>query len=160
MLREKYPPAGAEATPPKIIPVPATRDIRFDRSDAVLDWFPHPVPRFTDDFSLDVYEEWVDLTEAPLVLMLWVLRQDAESEPIFRMLANAFQKGVASISSSMSDLASRYSISETVAREFFARHMYGLTHEHLDAIDTLFRVAFSYGMLGDIPDIQFLDPTE
>lgn len=160
LLREKYPGLGSIATPPSIVPVSDTSTLGFERSDAVLDWFPYPAPRFSGHFALDVYEEWVDLTEVPLVLLLWVVRDDVESVPLFRKLASAFQAGTASFGTLAGHLAGVLSLSEIVVNEFFARHSYGLTHQQVDAMDTLFRVAYSYGMLGDVPDIQFLDPTE
>ena len=160
LLREKFHAMGPEGGAPAIIPVPATAQLGFERSDAVLDWYGYPAPRYTEDFALDLYEEWVDLTEAPLVLLLWVVRENVESVPVFKKLATAFQRGTESIGEYAGSVAEKLSLSESAVRAYFDRHSYGLAHDHLDAIDSLFRVAYAYGMLGDIPDIQFLDPTE
>ncbi len=160
LLREKFPAMGPKQSPPAIVPVPDTTSIGFDRADAVLDWFPYPRSRPIGDFALDLYEEWVDLTEAPLVQLLWVVREDVESIPVFNLLASAFEKGSASLQDYARQLTASLSVSEATLREFFDRHSYGLTHDQVDAIDSFFRIAYAYSMLGDVPDIQFLDPSE
>ncbi len=158
LLREKFPGLGDEAAAPKVVPVADTLAVDLAQTDAVLDWYAYPPGQYPHEFAIDVYEEWVDLTEAPLVLLLWVVREDVDSVPLFRKLATAFQNGVQTIPDYSRDESARLGIPEPAVREFFHRHTYTLTHEQVDSIDTLFRVAYAYGMIGDIPDILFLEP--
>jgi predicted solute-binding protein len=160
LLREKFPAMGGEAVPPKIVPVQDARSIGFEKSDAVLDWQPQPAIEQPEDFSLDLYEEWVDLTELPLVLLLWVVREDVESIPVFNKIAASMQSGLTSIPSIAHEQTEIRSLPETTIHAYLQRHEYGLSEGHVDAVDTLFRLAYTYGMLGDIPDILFLSPAE
>ena len=160
LLKEKYPPAGREGKGPVIVPVENATNATFGKADAVLEWFPSPPRNQPEGFFLDLYDEWLDLTEAPLVLGFWVVREEADSKDVFSKVTSAAKQGVADLSPSITRGAERYGLDEVTVRSVFGKHSYTMGVEQMDGIDSLFRVAFAHSVLGDVPEIVFFDPSE
>lgn len=162
LVAEKFPAADGSAQQlPTIVPVPDATADGLTTHDAVLEYHPWPEPRATSsEFSFDLYEEWADLTDLPWVSAMWVVREENGEEAWVRALTAARDAGQQDQRRLVSEAASSLHLSPTDVQGHLLSFEYEMGEEQQDSLREFFQYAFYLGILKDVPEIVFFDPTE
>ncbi|MCU0452476.1 MAG: hypothetical protein MUE68_02370 [Bacteroidetes bacterium] len=162
LVAEKYPALNeSERQLPKIIPVASPEQAEFTTADAILEYHPWPDRLGHDEgFSFDLYEEWTDLTDLPWVSAFWVMRvEDGEAEWA-KALADAKGRGLPLIERIGHDAALARGLPPVPTADVLRSFSYDLLEEHEDAVHEFFQYAFYLGILKDVPELAYFDPSE
>ena len=140
--------------------IPAQGDVNamLAKADAALVVNLGPgAPREEGPFSLDLVEEWIDMTELPYPFGFWVGREEELTGTEARALVDAKGRGVSMIDDLARDLAAtgRFSTDET--RSYLHSFSYEFGDQEEQALDEFMRYAFFHGALPDVPDIQYFE---
>jgi predicted solute-binding protein len=163
ILAEKFPNLPSETGTLTILPMMPDPRAMLAKADAalVVDLFPSTPP--TGLFSLDLVEEWNDLTNLPYVHGMWIVREDRFTDDEVRTLLTAKEEGTAALTRLTTASISGLPLSEEELRRYFASFSYDMSDQHVESLTEFFRYAFYHGVLGDIPDLTFYtaasDPT-
>lgn len=162
LVTEKYPAATeAERKLPTIIPVPDTAKVDFGTCDAILDYHPWlSTAPGAAGFSFDLYEEWTDLTDLPWVSAFWVMREEEGEEAWARVLVSARDLGVSLIERIGQDAGRAHGIPADAAVSYLQSFSYDLGQEQQEALQEFFQYAYYLGIISDVPDLIFFDPSE
>ena len=162
IIAEKFPAASESARKlPTIVPVADAVTKDFSSCDAVLEYHPWPAkPKRTGDFVLDLYEEWSDLTDLPWVSAFWAVREEEGEESWLAALESARDTGVSVLERIGKDAAVQRQVPTAETDAHLKAYTYDLGEEQQDALRVFFQYAFYLGILNDVPELAFFDPTE
>lgn len=157
ILTEKYPNVDKQASF-QIIPMIPDLDAMLAKADAAL------VVNFTPSkrergaiFHLDLVEEWNDLTELPYVHGFWVGRQNEMYVDDLQRLMQAHTAGTSSFRTVAERHARAFQLTVDEAEQYLSSFSYQLGQEQIDSLQEFMSYAFYYGVLPDIPEINFFD---
>ncbi len=158
ILQEKYRNIAASTGKMQFIPMLPNLDAMLTKADAALiaNFTPSKSPndRF---FTLDLVEEWHDLTELPYVHGFWVGTQSHVSDGEVRALIRAKHDGVAHLDEIVREVAAEYDLPVEQTRQYFSSFAYGLGAEQRDSLSEFIHYAYYFGILPDAPEIRFFD---
>jgi chorismate dehydratase len=162
LVAEKFSASNeSEQRLPTIIPVAAPEATELTSADAVLEYHPWPGRAgHEQEFSFDLYEEWSDLTELPWVSGLWVMRVEDAEASWTEALRNARDLGCSLIDRIGQDAARARGLAAERTLDVLGSFSYDLQAEQEDALREFFQYAFYLGILKDVPDLAFVDPSE
>jgi chorismate dehydratase len=162
LIAEKYPaPDESARRLPTILPVASPDATELSAADAILEYHPWPdSPGHPDEFSFDLYEEWSDLTDLPWVSALWVVREEDAETAWVEALTEARDRGLTIIDRIGHDAALSHGTSPGSTEEVLRSFSFMLEEEQEAALHEFFQYAFYLGILKDVPDLAFVDPTE
>jgi predicted solute-binding protein len=126
---------------PTIIPVTASVDESLQHADGVLLVGDAALAELNRPNTIDLVDEWLDVTDMPFVHGVWVVRDDALSEDDSLRLQHAVR-------------ASFEHLTPAHDPEYLSKFQYDLNDEVRAGVSEFFRMAFYYGILRDIPDIK------
>jgi predicted solute-binding protein len=129
---------------PRVIPFAAPVDPWSLHPDAVLISGSAPTAIPSRMFTLDLVDEWYNLTVFPYVHGFWVTREDGLTQDECRNLVARTETG-------LTELNILTDQKEIPHGEF----SYSLSEEAIKSCTELFRMAYYHGMLEDIPEIHF-----
>jgi predicted solute-binding protein len=157
ILTEKYPNIDKHASF-QIVPMMPDLDAMLAKADAalVVNWSPQKQQR-VDVFHLDLVEEWNDLTELPYVHGFWVGRQNEMYVDDLQRMLHAHAAGTANLRTVAERHAREFQLSVDEAEHYLSRFSYQLGQEQIDSLQEFMSYAFYYGVLPDIPEINFFD---
>jgi predicted solute-binding protein len=151
----------AERRLPTIVPVASAVRTDFTSADAILEYHPWPdPPGHEDEFSLDLYEEWTDLTDLPWVSAIWVTREEDGEASWVKELSDARDRGVSIIDRIGHDAAIAHGLAPARTVDVLRSFEYTLGPDQEDSLREFFQYAFYLGILKDVPDLTFVDPSE
>jgi len=159
ILEEKYRNLPSGHSNLQFIPFLAGPFSVFDKVDAVLT-VADSLPAFAerdDAFSIDLVDEWKDLTGLPYVHGFWVGREGELAEPESRALLRAQEQGSALKGKIAEDYARKNGLSIQAARDYADAFSYSFGAEEEASLEEFIRYAYYHGVIGDIPDIRFFD---
>lgn len=161
VIAEKFSASGDDRKKVAIVPSPDPSAVTFDRCDAILEYHPYPsAPGLSEGFVLDLYEEWKDLTGFPHVTGLWVFREEDGQDAWVQSLTDAAGAGVTMRERIARDEALRRGADAPA----FVSQIGALSYEFGEAQESsileLYEYAFFHGLVGDIPDLRYFDPSE
>jgi chorismate dehydratase len=94
--------------------------------------------------TLDLGEQWTNLTGLPMVFAVWAGRQEAIVEPYGAALAASCRYGLAHIDDIVRHEASQRGFPEALVREYLTRHIqFEFSNPHYAAIETYLKFAAS-----------------
>lgn len=162
LVAEKFPAADGSAHQlPTIVPVADPTAGSLTSHDAVLEYHPWPGQSpDTSGFSFDLYEEWADLTDLPWVSAMWVVREEDGEQPWVNALTSARDAGQKDLKRLAAVAATVHHLSPSDAHDHLQHYIYDLGEEQQDSLREFFQYAFYLGILKDVPEIVFFDPTE
>ncbi len=162
LVAEKFPASSeSERRMPTIIPVASPEAADLSTADAILEYHPWPAPvTHQDDFSFDLYEEWSDLTDLPWVSAIWVMRAEDAQPAWTKALAEARDRGLAMLDRIGHDSALARDLSPDLTTDYLRRFTFDLGEEQADALREFFQYAFYLGILKDVPELTYVDPSE
>jgi chorismate dehydratase len=104
--------------------------------------------------TIDLVEEWGDLTDLPYVHALWLSHRNSLTLDTVHSLKQSCEQGVRH----MKEIALEASKNEEVSRQEFESYLssfrFDLDDEAVESISEFYRYAFYYGMLGEVPEIK------
>jgi len=155
VLLEKFPSLPTEKRALTILPMLPDPRAMLVKADAAI--VAHLTPSMAPDdlFSLDLVEEWYDLTGLPYVHGMWVVREDQFTEEEVRTLLQAKEQGTAALSQATLNLVPDVPLNEEELRRYYSSFSYEMSHQQTESLTEFFRYAFYHGVLGDIPDLDF-----
>lgn len=157
ILTEKYPNVDKQASF-QVIPMMPDIDAMLAKADAalVVNFSPRKQQRH-DVFHLDLVEEWNDLAELPYVHGFWVGRQNEMYVDDLQRLMHAQTAGTANLRTVAERYARTFRLSVDEAEQYLASFSYQMGQEQIDSLQEFMSYAFYYGVLPDIPEINFFD---
>lgn len=127
---------------PKIVPMIGTIEQALEKADAVLQ-LGKPGPEMKGRKNkLDLVDEWSDITGLPYVHGFWVVPEEALSVSELQSIIESGREGASNLKSISRDT------------RYLRRFGYELNGEVLSALAEFYRMAFSHGILKDLPDIK------
>lgn len=148
ILLEKFPNLGADRDRLTFIPMEPDPTAMLKKADAALVVsLEQPPPPPAGLFSIDLIEEWHDLTDLPYVHGMWVVREETFREEDARTLLKLKQQGILSLGSI-----------EQPLRSYLDAFSYDFGTPEQDGVTEFFRFAYYHGILGDVPDLNFFSP--
>lgn len=159
ILEEKYRNLPSHHSKLQFIPFLTNPFSIFGKVDAVLT-VAASLPEFEerdDAFSIDLVEEWKDLTDLPYVHGFWVGREDELSELESHALLRAQEQGSVLKGKIAEDYARENGLSIHAAKDYIDAFSYSFGKEEENALEEFIRYAYYHGAIGDIPDIRFFD---
>ncbi|MEK7749109.1 MAG: MqnA/MqnD/SBP family protein [Bacteroidota bacterium] len=111
----------------------------------------------SDRFALDLVEEWNDLTNLPYVHGFWVSHNESLPYADLHALAQAKRKGLTLLDAIVEDSALELKLSRDVCKAYLSAFSYDLNDAEQEGISEFFRYAYYHGVIGDIPELNFLE---
>lgn len=134
ILRERY------GLLPEFVSMPPDLDLMLGRCDAAVvigdTTMTAPLDRWP---SLDLGEEWRNLTELPFVFAVWAVNPGIATPDLIDSLTRARERGLSSLQEISESESKRLDLPVEICHRYLSRIMsYDLSERHLEAID-LFR---------------------
>lgn len=104
--------------------------------------------------TLDLVDEWSDMTDLPFVHLLCAARKENYRKEIGPTLVSSQEAGVESFPVIAAQLADELSTSAGELEDRFGCYSYGFGDEAREALGEFFRYAFYLGIFPDVPEIE------
>ncbi len=104
--------------------------------------------------TLDLVDEWTDMTGMPFVHLLCAARKEKYKKEIASLLLSSQELGRASLSLIAAQQAEELSHPVDALEEQLESYAYGFDDEAREALGEFFRYAFYLGILPDVPEIE------
>lgn len=157
ILQEKYRNIRGEG---KItfIPMWPDLDAMLAKADAALIVNFHPATgRAEAPFTLDLVEEWYDLTDLPYVHGFWVGTEATTAPDVVQRLVRARHDGEAHLDEIVNEVAMATKRETDQVQQYFASFSYGFGSDVRDSLSEFIHYAYFSGILPDAPEINFFD---
>jgi predicted solute-binding protein len=110
-----------------------------------------------EHYTLDLVEEWSDMTGFPYVHGFWVAREEDVEPDHIKALMEAKNRGVAAIETIAGEYSTRSNLPQQEVKTYFGSFSYDLGQNEIDSITEFITLAYYHGVLGDVPEITFFD---
>jgi predicted solute-binding protein len=145
----------------QFIPMMPDIDTMLTKADAALLVQDHPgMVRREGTFTLDLVEEWNDLTGLPYVHGFWVGREEELSQTEAHALLMAKKTGVPLKSQIAQSVAQQKNLSMDELTRYISSFSYDFGKQEEKSLAEFIQYSFYYGILGDVPEIVFFDIEE
>ncbi len=151
VLGEKY------DSEPAVVPVIGTVDEMLAKADCALVTGDSLLTLQNDHPFIDIVDEWSDITELPFVHTMCIGRTDAYSKELNALLSASQAAGRDSLASVANSIAAETNQSADLIQNYLSHFSYGFDELSKLSLEEFFRMAFYYGMLGDIPEINIAE---
>ncbi len=148
VLGEKYDAA------PAIVPVQGSIDDMLAKADCALVAGDVVLSSTSLRPHIDIVDEWSDITELPFVHTIAVMRNESLNKELSDLLVDAQHRGRLSLELISNELSKTTHLSNEIIYSFLSHLSYGLDDESKQSLEEFFRMAYYYGMLTDIPEIN------
>jgi chorismate dehydratase len=157
ILSEKYrnEPAHSQL---QFIPMMPDTDAMLAKADAALIVQDHPeaISR-PGTFTLDLVEEWNDLTGLPYVHGFWVGREEDLSKTEAQALLTAKNTGVLLLPQLAQGVAQQKNFSLDEITQYVSSFSYDFGEKEEEGLAEFIRYAYYHGIIGDVPEILYFD---
>jgi predicted solute-binding protein len=142
----------------QFIPMMPDVDAMLAKADAALivPDIPHMVD-CADTFTLDLVEEWNDLTGLPYVHGFWVGREDELLTTEAQALFTAKNNGILLKSQIAQSVAQQKNLSITELTNYISSFSYDFSEKEEASLAEFIHYAYFHGVIGDVPEILFFD---
>jgi predicted solute-binding protein len=133
-------------------------DAMLKNADAALIVQDHPqrIGR-AGTFTLDLVEEWNDLTGLPYVHGFWVGREEELSKTEAQTLLTAKTNGMLLKSQIAQSTAQQRNLSLHDLTGYISSFLYDFGEREEESLKEFIHYAYFHGVIGDVPDINFFD---
>jgi predicted solute-binding protein len=111
----------------------------------------------TGTFTLDLVEEWNDLTGLPYVHGFWVGREEELSKAEAQALFAAKNSGVLLKSQIAQSVAQQQNLSLSELTSYLSLFSYDFSEKEEESLTEFIHYAYFHGVIGDVPEILFFD---
>lgn len=158
LLAEKFPNLTPDARKLQFIPMVTSRDEMLRKADAALVVNFHPTAAGPNEpFSLDLADEWFDLTGFPYVHGFWVGHDEPEAEHAAEHLMRSKDLGVAHLDQVSQIISRERNLSVNECTQYLESFRYELGEEEQQGLSEYNRFAYYHGVLPDVPDLNFFE---
>lgn len=156
ILLEKFPNLTSSGKQIQFVPVSTNLDAMLKKADAALivNFSPNLVP-ITNDFALDLVEEWKDLTGLPYVHGFWVAREAEIGPDHITHLIRAKNDGVGHLDQIARNFVKESGLDQKSSKDYLSSFSYAFGDEEKESLSEFIRYAFYHGVLPDIPEVNF-----
>jgi len=157
ILEEKY---RNDSSHKKLQFVPMMPDIdaMLEKADAAL--VVSEIPNLCNDsgiFTLDLVEEWNDLTDLPYVHGFWVGREEEMLEIEAKALLEAKNNGVNLQMHIAQEIARERNLPIGGMTQYLSSFSYDLGEREEESLAEFIQYAYYHTVIGDVPEIQYFD---
>ncbi len=153
ILSEKY------ETNPQFIPMLPDIPAMLAKADAaLLVGGPSLFASLDTECTVDLVEEWADLTDLPYVHALWLAHRTALTPSKLYVLKRSFEEGQHHLSDIALSAAKEEQSSPEDCGVYLSSFNFTLDEEAVESLSEFYRYAFYYRLLGEIPEIKFYPP--
>ena len=142
----------------EFVPMMPSLETMLQKADAALIVNLSPTKNLPPQhYTLDLVEEWSDMTGFPYVHGFWVAREEDIGGNQVKALMDAKNRGVAQIGSISQAYASQAEISQQEVKEYFDSFSYDFGQSEIDSVAEFFTFSYYHGVLADVPEPTFFD---
>jgi predicted solute-binding protein len=158
ILLERFRNLSEDRAEIEFVPMMPSLELMLQKADAAVIVNPSPVKSpLSDHFTLDLVEEWSDMTGFPYVHGFWVAREEDIGIDHIKALTNAKNLGVAQIPAISRHSALQANVSEQELETYFESFSYVFGQSEIDSVNEFVTFAYYHGALVDVPEITFFD---
>ncbi len=106
--------------------------------------------------AFDLTEEWQTLSNLPFVHGFWVVRHNMLTKNELRALRESKERGVSELEVIATETADRFGVAVERVAEYLATLVFDLDEEDVKSLREFFRMAFYHGVIGEVPELKFL----
>jgi predicted solute-binding protein len=157
ILKEKY---RNESSRQNLQFIPMMPDVNamLAKADAALLVNERPGASYpADTFTLDLVEEWNDMTDLPYVHGFWVGREEEMTEDEANALLRAKKEGVPLKNQIAQGVAQQQNLPLSDTTQFISSFSYDLGEREEESLAEYMHYAYYHGVIGDVPEIRFFD---
>jgi predicted solute-binding protein len=157
ILKEKYRNESGHQNL-QFIPMMPDIEAMLVKADAALlvnDWMKVKEPAGT--FTLDLVEEWNDMTELPYVHGFWVGREEEMAEEEAKALLESKRNGVLLQNQIAQGLAQQQNLPLNEVTQYVSSFSYDFGEREEESLAEFMRYAYYHGVIGDVPEVRFFD---
>ncbi|HLP17908.1 MAG TPA: MqnA/MqnD/SBP family protein [Bacteroidota bacterium] len=137
------------------VPVSGTVADMLQKADAALVCGDAVFTNDWDGASIDLIEEWTELTGLPFVhTVCATLMNSEDAAGLETLLARARAEGIDALSACAAEIATGLGMPAERVEEQLELYQYELLPTHRESIDEFFRLAYFHGILQDVPEIH------
>lgn len=142
----------------EFIPMMPDIDAMLQKADAALivNFSPPKLPP-SKNFTIDLVEEWSDMTGFPYVHGFWVSREEDIDEEQIGTLIKARDLGTSAIDRIARDVARQTGLPAEECRKYFDSFSYDFDKAQVESISEYIQFAYYHGILSDVPEIKFFE---
>jgi predicted solute-binding protein len=142
----------------EFLPMMASLDTMLQKADAALivNLSPTKTP-LSSHYTLDLVEEWTDMTGLPYVHGFWVAREEDIDDIHVKALIDARRSGVPQIQAMINDPAFQSKATPEALETYFESFSYDFGQPEIDSLSEFISFAYFHGALSDVPEINFFD---
>jgi predicted solute-binding protein len=142
----------------QFIPMMPDIDAMLAKADAALLVNEAPVVyNKSGVFTLDLVEEWNDLTDLPYVHGFWVGREEEMTEQEAKALLMAKNNGVLLQLQIAQEAAQQRNLPLGEITQYFSSFSYDLGEREQESLAEFIQYAYYHTVIGDVPEIRFFD---
>jgi len=140
------------------IPMMPDVDAMLMKADAALivQDIPQVINR-ANTFTLDLVEEWNDLTGLPYIHGFWVGREEDLSKTEAQALLTAKNSGIQLKSQIAQSAAQERNLSLSDLTNYISSFSYDFSEKEEESLAEFIHYAYFHGVIGDAPEIMFFD---
>ncbi len=160
ILMERYrnlPASGADLSYVPMLPDPVRMLEKADAALLVNTGLPPEMDDRPGTFTLDLVEEWADMTDLPYVHGFWVGRDEELTADEAAALRTAKREGVNLRSRIAADAALARSLPAVRVEEYYQAFTYDFGEAETQSLEEFIRYAYYHGAISDMPEVQFFD---
>lgn len=158
LLAEKFPNLTPDARKLQFVPMTANRDEMLRKADAALVVNFHPVPpEAGEPFSLDLADEWSDLTGFPYVHGFWVGHDEPEANLAAELLVGAKDLGMTRLEQISQSVSRERRLGLNECKQYLAGFRYEFGEDEQQGLSEYIQFAYFHGVLPDVPDLNFFE---
>jgi chorismate dehydratase len=105
--------------------------------------------------SIDLVEEWMEMTDLPYVHGVWTFHENGLSASHIAALQHARDRGVGTLADIAAVEGNRLGISPDDIRQFLDGFSYSFGSKEQEGFTELLRYAYFHGIIADIPELNF-----
>jgi predicted solute-binding protein len=157
ILAERFLNAPGNRSDLEFIPMIPNLELMLQKADAALVVNTSPTKPSPASFTLDLVEEWSDMTGLPYVHGFWVAREDDLDGSEIVSLISARDRGLEALDSIAEEIAMRQQLSPEECSEYLASFTFGFGQEVSDSLAEFIQYAYLHTVISDAPEAQYFD---
>jgi predicted solute-binding protein len=157
ILAERFLNAPGNRSNLEFIPMIPNLELMLQKADAALVVNTSPTKPSPASFTLDLVEEWSDMTGLPYVHGFWVAREDDLDGSEIVSLISARDRGLEALDSIAEEIAMRQQLSPEECSEYLASFAFGFGQEVSDSLAEFIQYAYLHTVISDAPEAQYFD---
>jgi len=125
---------------------------------ALLVGGPALFPSLETECTIDLVEEWGDVTDLPYAHAIWLSRRDSLTPGKLYLLKQSCDDGLHHLRDIALAASREGNGTPEECESYLASFNFNLDEEIIESLSEFYRYAFYHGILGEVPEIRFYPP--